>query len=74
MVLVDARFKQGLYNSILLNVYEVIPETFEGITVNREVPTGKMIVEALDFSSNFLNVSSKKAANLFSKNWKRGIP
>ncbi|MFK8007447.1 MAG: CsgG/HfaB family protein [Saprospiraceae bacterium] len=59
-VLLDGGFKQGLYNSVMLNVYEVIPETFEGITVNREVPIGKMVVKAVDFSGNFSQCVIKK--------------
>lgn len=71
-VLVDAGFKQGLYNSVLLNVYEVIPETFEGITVHREVPIGKMIVEAVDFSGNFSQCIIKKGRKPILKKLEEG--
>lgn len=52
-VLLDAGFNQGLDNSTVLNVYEVIPETFEGQTINRKVPIGRIYVKAVDFSGNF---------------------
>ncbi len=63
-VLLDAGFNQGLYYSVMLNVYEVIPETFEGITVNREVEIGKMYVKAVDFSGNFSQCVIKKGRKI----------
>lgn len=66
-VLLDGGFKQGLYNSILLNVYEVIPETFEGQTIYREVSIGKMYVEAVDFSGNFSQCIIKKGRKIILK-------
>jgi len=71
-ILLDAGFKQGLYNSVLLNVYEVIPETFEGQTVNREVPIGKMVVKAVDFSGNFSQCVIKKGRKAIIKKLEEG--
>lgn len=71
-VLLDGGFKQGLYNSVLLNVYEVIPETFEGHTIYREVPIGKMYVEAVDFSGNFSQCIIKKGRKPILKKLEEG--
>ena len=71
-VLLDGGFKQGLYNSILLNVYEVIPETFEGQTIHREVSIGKMYVEAVDFSGNFSQCIIKKGRKPILKKLEEG--
>jgi len=71
-VLLDAGFKQGLYNSVMLNVYEIVPETFEGRTVNREVQIGKMIVKAVDFSGNFSQCVIKKGRKTIIKKLDEG--
>lgn len=71
-VLLDGGFKQGLYNSVLLNVFEEIPETFEGITICREVLIGKMYVEAVDFSGNFSQCIIKKGRKPILKKLEEG--
>ncbi len=71
-VLLDGGFKQGLYNSILLDVYEIIPESFEGQTTYREVSIGKMYVEAIDFSGNFSQCIIKKGRKLILKKLEEG--
>lgn len=71
-VLIDGGFKQGLYYSIMLDVFEIIPENIGTQTVNREVEIGKMYVRAVDFSGNFAKCTVQKGKKTIFKKLEEG--
>ncbi len=71
-VLIDGGFKQGLYYSIILDVFEIIPEEVEGHVINREVEIGKMYVRAVDFSGNFSKCTVQKGKKTIFKKLEEG--
>lgn len=73
-VLLDGGFLQGLKPGVLLEVFEVSIETFDGRSMRREVKVGDLALRKLDTSGNFSKCVISKGKKTIFKKLEAGIP